>query len=288
MGIGPQALHLLSIVNNIRFKRGSVIELGAQELHKGLPSFTLDFPIQKYHQYRNINDKELNIFNKMNVQNIYNMIGFNYYKAIDLNNLNNSLKLDLNKKISNPKLKNNFQLVTNFGTSEHLINQENFFFNAHYLCKKGGLMIGIVPYRRSKRHGFFKYDSLFFLSLAKANGYDINLYISYTNVNCYGFTLLEYSENIEDEIQKYERIFSIKPSTTDDYEIGYILKKKNNRKFVIPTQIYDDQFALSSKKLFRYKNKYKENIFKFFLIYGKGKLIFRLIRLIKKIRRRIK
>ena len=198
------------------------------------------------------------------------------------------MKLDLNQKISNPKLKNNFQLVTNFGTSEHLINQENFFYNAHYLCKKDGLMIGIVPYRRSKKHGFFKYDTLFFLSLAEANEYDIDLYISYTNVNCYGFTLLEYSESIEDEIQKFERIFSIKPSNTDDYEIGYILKKNNNKKFIIPTQIYDDQYALSSKKLFKYKNKYKENILKFFLIYGKGKLIFRFIRLIKKIIRRIK
>lgn len=282
MGIGPQALHLLSIINKKNIK-GSVIELGAQELHRGLPSFIIDFPFEQYHQYRSLDKKEIKESNRVDVYDIYKKIGFKNYNAIDLNGYNESFKIDLNKKINNKNLKSKYSLVTNFGTSEHLLNQENFFYNSHYLCKKNGIMAGIVPFSRSQNHGFFKYTSLFFLSLANANDYEVELYLSYTNVNCYGFTLINYQNNIENRISKFERFFNILPSADDDFEIGYIFIKKSNSVFKIPSQIYDENFSLSKKKIFKYKKNNNENLWKFFLIYGKKKIFFRMIRMFRKL-----
>ena len=51
MGIGPHALHFLSIINKKNIN-GSVIKLGAQKLHRGLPSFIIYFPFEQHHQYR--------------------------------------------------------------------------------------------------------------------------------------------------------------------------------------------------------------------------------------------
>ena len=74
MGIGPQALHLLSIINKKKIIKDTVIELGAQELHRGLPSFIYDFPIEKYHQYRTLNKEELRRSKKTKVEDMYNKI----------------------------------------------------------------------------------------------------------------------------------------------------------------------------------------------------------------------
>lgn len=283
MGIGPQALHLLSIINNKKINKECVIELGAQELHRGLPSFIYDFPIKKYHQYRVLSKEEFKKSEEIKVEDIYNKIGYKNYKAIDLNGFNKSLKINLNQKINDKKLKNKFSLVTNFGTSEHLLNQESFFYNSHYLCKENGIMLGIVPYSRSQNHGFFKYNSLFFLSLANANNYEVELYISYSNINCYGFTLINYENNIEDKIIKLERKLNILPSACDDFEIGYIFKKKTNKQFTVPSQVYDTKYSLSKKKIFTYNKNSNENLLKFFFVYGKNKAFFRAIRLFRKL-----
>ena len=63
------------------------------------------------------------------------------------------------KKIVNPKYIGKFNIVTNFGTSEHVKNQEQCFANIHNLCCAGGVMIHTVPMKNHWRgHGLYKYD----------------------------------------------------------------------------------------------------------------------------------
>lgn len=67
------------------------------------------------------------------------------YVSIDWNGFGGAIKYDLCEEIEDETLKGSFDIVTNFGTSEHVQNLYNCFRNIDYLCKVGGLMIHMVP-----------------------------------------------------------------------------------------------------------------------------------------------
>lgn len=67
-------------------------------------------------------------------------------------------------------------VVTNFGTTEHVINQENVFRFIHEITMVGGWMLHSVPsptFLHTKGHGFFRYTRQFFEELSTANGYKV-------------------------------------------------------------------------------------------------------------------
>ena len=66
-----------------------------------------------------------------------------------------------------------YDLVTNFGTSEHILNQLNFFKIMHQLTAVNGIMISEVPCMFGLIMGTFKYEPKFFTDLARSNAYNI-------------------------------------------------------------------------------------------------------------------
>ena len=104
----------------------------------------------------------------------YQSIGFAQYLAIDVNTERDAVAMDLNVDI--PKTYNfheQFDLVTNNGTGEHVFNQYMVFKNAHDLCRVGGFMIHVLPFYRWVDHGFFNYNPNLFPCLANQNGYEL-------------------------------------------------------------------------------------------------------------------
>lgn len=81
-------------------------------------------------------------------------------------------RFDLNRQ-SVPLWWRRFDLVTNCGNTEHVINQFNCFRVMHDLAKVGGVMYHQVPVSGYSAHGFFKYNPRFFSLLAAANGYNL-------------------------------------------------------------------------------------------------------------------
>lgn len=93
--------------------------------------------------------------------------------SIDITGLDGSIPFDLNKKeIPNIGV---FDLVTNFGTTEHIEpNQYEPFLHIHNFCKINGLMVHEVPAIGGwQGHCKFYYDEKFFVELAKENNYEI-------------------------------------------------------------------------------------------------------------------
>jgi hypothetical protein len=104
----------------------------------------------------------------------YLSLGFGSYMAIDVNTERDAVAMDLNVDI--PKTYNfqqQFDLVTNNGTGEHVFNQYMVFKNAHDLCRTGGYMIHVLPFYRWVDHGFFNYNPNLFPCLANQNGYEL-------------------------------------------------------------------------------------------------------------------
>lgn len=94
--------------------------------------------------------------------------------SIDMNGLDGSLQLDLSNPISDSELIGNFDVVTNFGTSEHTLNQYQVFKNMHNFTKLGGFQVQVVPLvGHWEGHCPYHYGKNFFDQLAKLSNCEI-------------------------------------------------------------------------------------------------------------------
>ena len=80
--------------------------------------------------------------------------------------------LDLNFDSVPEEHKGRYGLVTNHGTSEHIMNQYNVFKAMHDFARVGGLLIHAVPFTVHLEHGFFNYQPNFFEALMRYNSYE--------------------------------------------------------------------------------------------------------------------
>lgn len=95
------------------------------------------------------------------------------YLALDIFEAEDCMLFDLNTDGVPEHLRGKFDLVTNLGTSEHVIDQYRVFLTIHELTKTGGLIYHDVPMGGYFYHGYFSYTPLFFNHLALANDYDV-------------------------------------------------------------------------------------------------------------------
>lgn len=93
------------------------------------------------------------------------------YLAIDMSTEIDTLNLDLNFDSVPPSHRGCYQLVLNFGTTEHVCNQLNAMKVIHDLTASGGLMYHVVPFSGYQNHGFCRYNAKFFWSLCRSNEY---------------------------------------------------------------------------------------------------------------------
>jgi len=100
-------------------------------------------------------------------QDFYTQLGCIDYKAFDLLDPR-AEACDLNFP---PKGSGEFDLITNFGTTEHVLNQASAFKFIHESLKVGGVALCVLPVAGGRDHGFFNYHPNFFWDLARANNY---------------------------------------------------------------------------------------------------------------------
>ena len=97
------------------------------------------------------------------------------YLSVDIEG-QNILPLDLNFDSVPLHLRNRYHLATNFGTTEHVINQLNAFKILHDLVGPGCMMLHNVPSSGFLDHGLVNYTPKFFWRLARANGYRVTAF----------------------------------------------------------------------------------------------------------------
>jgi len=94
-----------------------------------------------------------------------------HYAAVDIDGSPDSIPLDLNYDDVPSRSKGKYQLVTNFGTTEHVANQLNAFKVIHDLTAVAGVMMHHVPAQGMFNHGLVNYNPKFFWMLARSNRY---------------------------------------------------------------------------------------------------------------------
>jgi hypothetical protein len=103
-------------------------------------------------------------------RDLWKWLGFGY-SSIDIDGSPGSIPLDLNYDTIPNEHSGKYQLVTNFGTTEHVANQLNAFKIIHDLAAVGGVMIHHLPAQGMINHGLVNYNPKFFWMLARSNGY---------------------------------------------------------------------------------------------------------------------
>jgi hypothetical protein len=82
-------------------------------------------------------------------------------------------KYDLNTTVYK---ENEYDVVMNHGTAEHIFNIGNVFRLMHAATKVGGLMIHEAPFTGWVEHGFYNLQPTLFWDLAEANKYGIEMF----------------------------------------------------------------------------------------------------------------
>jgi hypothetical protein len=95
------------------------------------------------------------------------------YLALDVADGYGTEIFDLNRQGLPESRHGRFQVVLNFGTTEHVMNQQNAFRVIHDAAGDGAWMIHDLPGLGYLDHGLFLYTPRFFFSLAARNHYEI-------------------------------------------------------------------------------------------------------------------
>jgi hypothetical protein len=95
------------------------------------------------------------------------------YHAFDVCPAPKTELLDLNFDTLPVRHRELYDVVLNFGTTEHIFNQWNCFALIHDATKVGGIIYCVLPATGYLDHGYFCYTPLFFKDIARANNYEI-------------------------------------------------------------------------------------------------------------------
>jgi DNA polymerase III psi subunit len=223
MGITRESLvHYRTLKENghIDFtQKLNVIELGAQTVHFDDKPFFKDVLTSL-----NLNPELSEKYNyDMTCRFMHESWGHNY-DCIDLDPLDpKALQWNLNTVECPTDYIGKFDIVTNHGTTEHLLGQVNSFKLMHDLMKVGGISVHVLPCIEPN-HGFFSYSPVLFQCIAEQNNYEI-----------IGFYLsrLMNSGGIQ-ELIPYTGSVTFAPCY-----VHCILKKKEDSEFKIASQIFN-------------------------------------------------
>ena len=96
-----------------------------------------------------------------------------HHMSFDINGRDGAVAVDLCKPLPTEYL-GAFDMVTNYGTTEHLSDQRMVFKNVHDITAVGGMMVHCVPMTgKWCNHCPYHYSPKFMQSLADLNGYTL-------------------------------------------------------------------------------------------------------------------
>lgn len=95
------------------------------------------------------------------------------HQSVDLYAGKATITADLNTYCVPEPYRGVFDIVTNLGSTEHVFDQTNVFRCIHDFAKVGAIFLHSVPATGYYNHALYNYHPLFFVFLARANGYEI-------------------------------------------------------------------------------------------------------------------
>ncbi len=100
----------------------------------------------------------------------YSIFGLQEYMSTDPYDPRADIRLDLNVAQCADR---QFDVVADFGTTEHVFNAGNVFVFTHNALKVGGIAIKVLPTYGDNTHGFYNIHPTVYFDIARVNGYEM-------------------------------------------------------------------------------------------------------------------
>ncbi len=276
MGIGLQDLGIFIKLKEDGYlpEHSSVMEIGAQQLANTFLSSKVE--IEKMGRLCNISSTaplppplpskivqgalEHQEAATPPARDFWEWLGFTY-ASIDIDGSPGSIPLDLNYDEAPEQEWKKYQLVTNFGTTEHIANQLNAFKVIHDLTAVGGIMMHNLPAQGMFNHGLVNYNLKFFWMLSRSNGYKW-LHADYSSVMDY----YELPQNIVEHVALFNPHISsrAKEFKATDCSIHVVMQKTFDTPYVPPLDVGTGTKTDSEILKKRYWSVFNENAFETF------------------------
>jgi len=176
MAISPIVVAWLSnLASRGILRGGAMLEMGPSDLILYTPA-AIEFYIRRHVPADHVGALMGRIFDgqggfrRENIGALYSMFGYDEYRSIDLRDSRADWRCDLNYPVDIPE---RFDMITNFGTAEHIFNISEVFRSMHVLLREGGVQLHVMPVFGDVNHGFYNIHPTVYLDLAKANDYVI-------------------------------------------------------------------------------------------------------------------
>ena len=150
-----------------------MLEMGPQDLILSTPA-AIEFYVRRHRsaaETRAVMDKLFDSqgqFRREEIGTLYGVFGYTTYRSIDLDDPRADWRCDLNHPVD---ISEKFDMITNFGTAEHIFNIGEVFRSMHTLLKDGGIQLHIMPAFGDVNHGFYNVHPTVYFDVAKANDY---------------------------------------------------------------------------------------------------------------------
>ena len=185
MGISFQMIQKMQELKLMPEKHTAVLDIGSSNLYSASKDEILQFlssrGITKTTQLSSfaerlatdsLYDHGGSSKNSAFVGELFEKAGFKY-DAIDIADGYKTTILDLNHESAPTDFVGAYDLVLNFGTTEHLLNQYNAFKVIHDATKVGGYIVNQLPSVGFSDHGYFTYTPRCMFDMAGYNNYEV-------------------------------------------------------------------------------------------------------------------
>ena len=185
MGIGFAYIQKMDELELFRQDRMAILDIGSSNLYSATPEGIKGF----LRKYRPPSASGIDEFaarlaagssydpvtggrNESFVGELFEKAGMQY-ESIDIAAGFRTTILDLNRAVLPAALQRRFDLVLNFGTTEHILNQLNCFKVIHDATKVGGHIYHSLPAVGYVDHGYITYTGRCFFDVAGYNEYEL-------------------------------------------------------------------------------------------------------------------
>jgi SAM-dependent methyltransferase len=98
------------------------------------------------------------------------LFGIGSYDALDPFDGRAKYRYDLGRFVP---IFRRYDVISNFGTAEHVFDIANVFRTAHRLLRPGGILLNVLPAQGDVDHGFYNIHPVLFRMMAAHAGYEI-------------------------------------------------------------------------------------------------------------------
>lgn len=133
--------------------------------------FVLDLPLPKRYAVCELGDQFITHGERELARDWFFRHGAGRYVSVDGNGRNGAVVHDLNLPLK--QITDRFDLVTDFGTGEHVFDQDQVWRTIHYLTRPGGYIAFDRPIAGYPGHCYYLIQPALIHDLAAANLYEI-------------------------------------------------------------------------------------------------------------------